>query len=324
MTNRRKIILDTDPGQDDALAILLALGSPELEVLGITTVAGNVPLHYTTRNARLVCELADRHDVLIFEGCERPMIRPLRTAEEVHGKTGLDGPDWDEPTMPVQDQHAVDWMIDTLMAADDGDITLCPVGPLTNVAMALVRQPLIAPKIAQIVTMGGGYFVGGNTTAAAEFNVYVDPHAAHVVYTSGIPIVAMPLDVTHKALMSPAWIESVRTIAGDLGTKTADMLSFYERFDVERYGELGGPLHDPATIAYLIQPDLYGGKDVYVEVETRSELTMGMTVVDYWGSSGRAPNCHWVTEVDSDAFFALLLDRLQKLRGQVSQLPNRE
>ncbi|MXZ31561.1 MAG: nucleoside hydrolase [Acidimicrobiia bacterium] len=309
----RKIIIDTDPGQDDALAILLALGSPELEVLGITCVAGNVPLPLTIRNARLVCELAGRADMKIFAGCERPMVRDLVTAEAVHGETGLDGPNWDKPTMPVQEVHAVDWLVETLMAAEDGEITLCPVGPITNVAMAMVREPRIVGKIAEIVTMGGGFFVGGNTTPVAEFNVYVDPHAAAVMYRSGVPITTMPLDVTHKALMSPAWIESVREIGGEVGAKTAAMVSFYERYDLDRYGSRGGPLHDPATIAYLLRPELYGGKDVFVEVETQSELTMGMTVVDYWDRFGRPPNCRWISEVDSDGFFALIRERLMNL-----------
>ena len=309
----RKIIIDTDPGQDDALAILLALGSPELDVLGITCIAGNVPLPLTIRNAQLVCELAGRRDIKIFAGCGRPMVRDLVTAEAVHGQTGLDGPDWDEPTMGVQDMHAVDWLVEVLMAADDGEVTLCPVGPITNVAMAMVREPRIIPKIAEIVTMGGGFFVGGNTTPVAEFNVYVDPHAADVMYRSGVPIVTMPLDVTHKALMSPEWIESVRAIGGDVGDKTAAMLSFYGRYDIERYNERGGPLHDPATIAYLLNPDLYGGKDVFVEVETHSELTMGMTVVDYWNRWERPPNCKWISEVDSDGFFTLIRERLANL-----------
>ena len=311
--NTRKIIIDTDPGQDDALAILLALGSPELEVLGITCVAGNVPMHYTTRNALLVAELAGRPDVPVFAGCERPMVRALVTAEEVHGKTGLDGPQWDEPTTALAQGHAVDWLIDTLMAAEDGEITLCPIGPLTNIAMALVREPRIIPKIAEIVSMGGGYFVGGNITPAAEFNIYVDPHAAHVVYTSGISLVVMPLDVTHKALMRDEWIESVRALGGDVGNKTADMLSFYERYDLERYGDFGGPLHDPATIAWLLKPELYGGKEVYVQIETHSEVTMGMTVVDYWHKLGQAPNCTWIHEVDADGYFALLSERLANL-----------
>ncbi len=309
----RKVIIDTDPGQDDAIAILLALASPELEVLGITTVAGNVPLELTTRNAQLVCGLAGRDDVPIYAGCERPLLRRLVTAEAVHGKTGMDGPEWGEPTVPVQPEHAVDWLVATLLAADDGEITLCPVGPLTNVAMAIVREPRVIPKVDRIITMGGAYFVGGNTTPAAEFNVYVDPHAADVVYRSGIPIVTMPLDVTHRALMTDEWIDSMRALGGQLGTNVAAMLSFYERYDIERYGQHGGPLHDPATIAYLVQPELYRGKPVHVRVETQSELTMGMTVVDYWDRWGVDPNCTWVTEVDNAGFFELIRDRLSTL-----------
>lgn len=310
----RTIIIDTDPGQDDALAMLLAFGAADqLDVLGITCVAGNVPLELTTRNALLICELAGRTDVPVFAGCDRPMVRNLVTAEEVHGKTGLDGPDWDGPVMELQPQHAVDWLVETLLAADDGEITLCPVGPLTNIAMALVREPAIASKIAEIVLMGGGYFKGGNITPAAEFNSYVDPHAADVVYRSGIPIVAMPLDVTHEALMPKAWIASIGALGTDLGAKTEAMLSFYERYDVERYGDAGGPLHDPATIAYLLKPELYSGKQVYVAVETQSELTMGMTVVDWWGAKRNEPNCMWMTEVDAEGFFALIYEALAKL-----------
>jgi len=313
VVEQKKIIIDTDPGHDDAIAILLALASPELNVLGVTCVAGNVPLHHTARNALLICELANRHDMKVFAGCDRPMVRKLVTAEAIHGETGLDGPTWEQPKMELQDQHAVDWLIQTLMDADDGEITLCPVGPLTNIAMALVREPRIASKVDQIVSMGGGYFVGGNVTPAAEFNIYVDPHAAEVVYRSGIPIVAMPLDVTHKALMTEDWIQSLQNLGTEVGTKSAQLLSFYNRFDLERYGMAGSPVHDPATIAYLINADLYTGKDVYVEIETRSSLTMGMTVVDYWGARRKEPNCLWVSEVDDDGFFQLMYERLATL-----------
>ena len=310
---QKKIIIDTDPGHDDAIAILLALASPELEVLGITCVAGNVPLSLTAKNALRVCELAGREDIKVFSGCDRPMVRKLVTAEAVHGETGLDGPDWEEPNMQLQSDHAVDWLVETLMAAEDRSITICPVGPLTNIGMALVREPSIASKIQMIVTMGGGYFVGGNITPAAEFNIYVDPHAADVVYRSGIPIVAMPLDVTHKALMTEEWISTLSDLGTEVGEKSAQMLTFYNRFDLERYGMAGSPVHDPATIAYLIEPDLYNGKDVYVEVETRSSLTMGMTVVDYWGARRKEPNCFWVSGVNDSGFFELMYERLSML-----------
>jgi purine nucleosidase len=310
MVEPRPVIIDTDPGQDDAMAILLALASTELDVLGISCVAGNTRLPAVVRNARIICELAGRSDVPVFAGCDRPMVRPLVTAEHVHGPTGLDGPDWNEPSMPVQNEHAVDWLIDTLMESGDRGITLCPIGPLTNIAMAMVREPGVIPRIGEIVNMGGGYFAGGNVTPAAEFNIYVDPHAADVVYRSGVPIVTMPLDVTHSALMTRQWIADIRAIGGNLAEHVAAMLDFYQKFDLDRYGDFGGPVHDAATIAYLIKPELYAGKDVHVRIETGSELTMGMTVVDFWGATSDAPNCMWIHEVDADGFFALIVERL--------------
>ncbi len=308
--SRRPIIIDTDPGQDDAIAILTALASPELDVLGITAVAGNVPLPLTLLNTRKLCELAGKPDTPVFEGCARPMVRSLVTAEHVHGKTGLDGPELPEPTMPVQEEHAVDFIIASLLAADDAGITLCPVGPLTNIALAMVKEPSIVPKIREIVLMGGAYWEGGNITPTAEFNIYVDPHAAHVVFTSGVPIVAHSLDVTHRALMTKEWIAAVRALETDVGRASAEMLTFYERFDEEKYGTNGGPLHDPNVIAYLIDPTIYEGKDCFVEVEIGSEKTMGQTSVDWWRVTKNEPNCHWIREVDSERFYALLLDRL--------------
>ena len=187
MPEKRKIIIDTDPGQDDALAILLALASPELEVLGIAAVAGNVPLALTEKNARKICELAGKPKTRVFAGAIRPLLRQLVTAEEVHGKTGLNGPDLPEPTMPLEDKHAVDFIVETLMQEANGSVTLCALGPLTNVALALIREPRIAPRIKEIVLMGGGFFEGGNVTPTAEFNIYVDPHAAEIVLKSGVP-----------------------------------------------------------------------------------------------------------------------------------------
>ena len=309
----RKIIIDTDPGQDDAVAILLALSSPELDVVGITAVAGNVPLALTEKNARKICELAGRPDMRVYAGAVRPLMRPLVTAEYVHGKTGLDGPDLPEPAMPLQAQHGVDFIIDTVKANPDGAITLCPLGPLTNVALALIRAPEIAPKIKEIVLMGGGFFEGGNVTPAAEFNIYVDPHAADVVLNSGIPIVIMPLDVTHKALTSRARVERFRKMGTKVGDATAALLDFFERFDEQKYGTDGGPLHDPCVIAYLIKPDLFQGRHCNVTVETQSELTMGMTVIDWWHVTGREANATVMREIDHEGFFALLTERLATL-----------
>lgn len=309
----RKIIIDTDPGQDDAVAILLALGSAELEVIGITAVAGNVPLKLTEKNARKICELAGRPEIKVFSGAIRPLMRELVTAEEVHGKTGLNGPELPEPTMKLEDKHAVDFIVETLMGAESGTITLCPLGPLTNIALALIREPRIAPRIKEIVLMGGGFFEGGNVTPAAEFNIYVDPHAADIVFRSGIPIVMMPLDVTHKALTSAKRTQAFRDLGTRVGNATADMLEFFERFDEEKYGTDGGPLHDPCVIAYLLNPGLFEGRHCNVSVETASELTMGMTVIDWWGVTKRPKNAMVMREIDHDGFFALLVERLGRL-----------
>jgi purine nucleosidase len=307
-----KIIIDTDPGQDDAVAILLALASPELEVLGITTVAGNVPLDLTTLNALKVRELAGRPDVPVFAGCDRPMARDLVTAEHVHGKTGLDGADLPEPQAGPAEGHAVDVLIDTLRAAPSGTVTLCPLGPLTNVATALARAPDIAPRIARIVLMGGAYFEVGNVTPAAEFNIYVDPEAARAVFTSGVPLTVLPLDCTHKALTTRARNDAFRA-AGRVGEVVAGWTGFFERFDMEKYGSEGAPLHDPCVIAWLLAPNLFSGREVNVEIEVDSPLTRGMTVADWWGVTDRAPNALFLGDVDADGFFALLTERLRRL-----------
>ncbi|WP_075291006.1 nucleoside hydrolase [Pararhizobium arenae] len=314
MAEPRKIIIDTDPGQDDAAAIMLALGSPdELDVLGITTVAGNVPLALTSRNARVVCELCDRRDVKVYEGAERPLLRQLVTAEHVHGKTGLDGPVVDEPTMQVEAQHAVDFIIETIRAHEAGTVTLCTLGALTNIAHALQKAPEIAPRVRELVMMGGGFFEGGNITPAAEFNIYVDPDAAKIIFASGIPIVMMPLDVTHKVLTYKSRVEKIRAIGSRPAVAMAEMLDFFERFDIEKYGSDGGPLHDPTVIAYLLRPELFKGRDCNVEIETASELTVGMTVVDWWQVTDRKHNAKVMREVDDQGFFDLLTERLARL-----------
>ncbi|MCY3960128.1 MAG: nucleoside hydrolase [bacterium] len=309
----RPIIIDTDPGQDDAIAILAALASDELEVLGITAVAGNVPLELTARNALILVDLAGRTDVPVFAGCDRPLRRDLVTAEHVHGKTGIDGADLPDPTTELQPQSAVDWMAETLLAAREREITICPVGPMTNVATVLEAAPEAARHIREIVCMGGGFFDGGNTTPTAEFNVFVDPEAAQLVLHCGAPVTMLPLDVTHKALMTDAWINQVRALGTRTGAAAAGMLDFYERFDVDKYGTFGGPLHDPNVIAYLLRPDLYSGRHCNVEVETESPLTTGMTVVDWWDVTDRPANCQYITEVDSDGFYELLLNLLARL-----------
>ena len=310
----RKIIIDTDPGQDDAVAILLALASPDdLEILGITAVAGNVPLPLTEKNARIVCELAGKPETLVFAGCDAPIARKLVTAEHVHGKTGLDGPTLPDPTMPLQDQHAVDFIIETLRAEEEGTVTLCPLGPLTNIAVALKRAPDIADRIQEIVLIGGAYFEVGNITPAAEFNIYVDPEAAKAVFACGAPITVMPLDVTHKALVTADRNAAFRALGTPVGIAVAEMTDFFERFDKEKYGSTGAPLHDPCVTAYLIQPDLFTGRHINVEIETGSDLTLGMTVADWWSVTDRAPNATFMGDINADGFFALLTERLGRL-----------
>ncbi len=310
----RKIIIDTDPGQDDAVAILLALASPdELEVLGITAVAGNVPLELTAKNARVVCELAGRPDIKVFAGCDRPLAHDLVTAEHVHGKTGLDGPELPAPTMPLQEQHGVDFIIETLRAEPEGTVTLCPLGPLTNIATAFQRAPEIVSRVKEIVLMGGAYFEVGNITPAAEFNIYVDPEAAEIVFRSGVPIVVLPLDATHKALVTPPRNAAFRALGTKVGVAVAEMTDFFERFDREKYGSDGAPLHDPCVTAYLLKPELFSGRFINVEIETVSELTRGMTVADWWDVTDRAPNATFIRDIDADGFFTLLTERLARL-----------
>jgi len=310
----KKIIIDTDPGQDDAIAILLALASPQdIEVLGITAVAGNVPLDLTQKNARIVCELAKRTDIPVFAGCDRPLAHRLVTAEHVHGKTGLDGPDLPDPTMPLQDMHAVDFIIDTVRQHPSGSVTLCPLGPLTNIASAINKAPDIIEKIDQIVLMGGAYFEVGNITPAAEFNIYVDPEAAEIVMKSGAKITMLPLDVTHKALVTRARNDAFRALNTPAGLAVAQMTDFFERFDKEKYGSSGAPLHDPTVIAYLIAPELFSGRNINVEIETKSPLTRGMTVADWWGVTDRPVNAYFIGDLDADGLFNLLTHRLAQL-----------
>ncbi|MEB8386340.1 nucleoside hydrolase [Rhodobacteraceae bacterium KMM 6894] len=311
--SQRQIIIDTDPGQDDAVAILLALASPELKVLGLTCVAGNVPLELTALNARKICELAGRADLPIFAGCDRPLGRALVTAEHVHGRDGLDGPDLSAPTMPLQDTHAVDFLIDTLRAAPTGTITLCSLGPLTNIATAFQRAPDIVDRVQQIVLMGGAYFAGGNVTPVAEFNIHVDPDSAAIVFAAGVPLTVVPLDVTHKALVTSARNAAFAAIGTPIGRAVAQLTAFVDRYDSVKYGQPGAPLHDPCVIVWLLAPEIFTGRQINIEIETTSELTMGMTVADWWGVTNRAPNSLFLGGVDADALFTLITERLARL-----------
>ena len=311
---RRRVIIDTDPGIDDAVAILLALAAPEeLEILGIVVVAGNLPLTQTERNARRVCELAGRADVPVYAGCGRPLLLPLATAEHVHGETARDRLLLPEPTMALRPQHGVDFLIETLRSKKAGTITLCALGPLTNIAMALVKAPEIAEKIGELVVMGGACFELGNVTPAAEFNIHVDPHAAAIVLDSGVPITMIPLDVTHQVLTTPRRITALRALGNRCGSAVAALLVSFEKKRRASFGSRGKALHDPCVIARLLRPALFGGREVNVAIETQSPLTLGMTVVDWWGVTGRKANVRLMNTVNASGFYDLLTERLARL-----------
>ena len=305
------VIIDCDPGQDDAITLLLAMSAPEaLDILGITTVAGNVPLDLTTRNSRLMCDIAGRDDVRVFAGCVKPLQRELVTAENVHGKTGIDGIEIVDPQTPLEETHAVDFILETLEAAENASTTLVLMGPLTNIATAIKEDPAVMSKVAQVVMMGGAMRESGNISPCAEFNIFVDPHAADIVFQSGLPITVMGLDVTHQVLATPERRDRLRAIDNDASRAASAMLDFYNRFDSTKYGTSGAPLHDPCTIAYLLQPKLFAGKRCNLTVETNSELTMGHTAVDFWHVTDRPKNVNWVHSVDADGFYDLLFDSL--------------
>ncbi len=309
----RKIIIDCDPGQDDAVALFLAMASPEeLDVIGITTVAGNVPLELTHRNARMMCDLTGRTDTPVYAGCSEPMKIPLKTAEMIHGETGINGIEVFEPKTPLQSEHAVDFIVRTLLDAEDASVTLVPVGPLTNIGTAIDKEPAILPKIEQIVLMGGAMREGGNRTPSAEFNILVDPDAADIVFRCGRPITQMGLDVSHQVLSTKDRVDRIKALGNPVAAATAGMLSFFDRFDTEKYASKGAPLHDPCTVAWLLEPDLFKGKDCNVSIETKSELTLGHTAVDFWHVTDRPINVHWIYEVDADGFYDLLTERLAR------------
>lgn len=240
------------------------------------------------------------------------MVKELVTAEYVHGATGLDGADLPDPAIGPAPGHAVDKIVDILMTSDR-PVTVCTLGPLTNVALAMVREPRIVEHIAQIVIMGGGFSEGGNTTPAAEFNIFVDPHAAHVVFSSGVPIVLMPLDVTHKALTTPDRLAKFSDLKTPAGDAVAGMLDFYDRWDMDKYDLPGGPLHDPTVIAYLLRPDLFEGRNVAVEIDIAPGPTLGMTIVDWWGVTEHEPNALVMNGIDAEGFFDLLVERIGRL-----------
>lgn len=311
MTPRRAVIIDTDPSPDDALAFLVALASPEeLEVLAITTVAGNVPLSLTSKNARKALELAGRTDTPVYAGASAPLVRELITAEHVHGRTGFDGYDLPEPAMPLTPGFAPDAIVDLVTQRPRGAVTLCCLAPLTNIALALIKEPRLAGYLREIVIMGGAFSEGGNITPAAEFNIYVDPEAAARVLSCGAEITMIPLDCTHQALTTPSRLNKLRALGTPVAEAFYHLLKFNKIFDETKYGWVGGPLHDATVVAYLLKPELFAGRKVHVDVELAGEQTLGMTVVDWWGVLKNEPNVLLLREINADGYFELVIERL--------------
>jgi inosine-uridine nucleoside N-ribohydrolase len=304
----RPIIIDTDPGQDDAVALLMAMSARDpLKVIGITTCACNVSLELTTANALRIVELAERADIPVRAGCPRPIMRPLVTAPEIHGETGLAGTDLPAPRTGAQKGHGVFWLIETLLAAPE-PITVCTLGPMTNLAVALIMEPRIAGRIAEIVSMGGA-FSGGNVMPSAEFNIFVDPEAASIVLGCGRPITLIPLDCTYQVRALPHRLAAISGI----GTRAATVVAQIMSYRATSEGGAGRPLHDACVIAYLLGPGIFSGPTVPVQVETASELTRGTTVMDRRGRSGLPANCRVLIEADAEGFFGLLGRLLERL-----------
>jgi purine nucleosidase len=305
------LIIDCDPGVDDAIALLLAFASPEFNLLGITTVAGNVPLSLTASNARRICELAHRNQIPVYPGCPRPLLNPLTTAAEVHGETGLTGILLPEPTMALQSVHAVDFIIDTVLHSPT-PITLATLGPLTNLALALIKEPRITQNIQQVVIMGGA-ITQGNITPSAEFNIYCDPHAAHVVFTTDLPITLISLDVTHTAIATPTRLQNLRDRQHPLCDAVANLLQSYGSYDQERHGFEGAPLHDPCVIAYLIDPTLFQTRPCPASIELQSPASLGRTIIDWYNTSQNPRTLNIATTINAAAFFEMLGHRISSL-----------
>jgi inosine-uridine nucleoside N-ribohydrolase len=304
------ILIDCDPGHDDAMALLLALASPELELVGVSTVHGNTTLENTTVNALKILELAGRTEIPVARGADRPLTREPRVASHVHGASGLDGPDLPDPTTEIVDRHGVDFLADTLRAAP-APITLIPTGPLTNIALLLAQHPDITDKIERIVLMGGA-IAEGNITPAAEFNIWVDPEAAARVFASDVDTTMVGLDVTHRALMTPAHADQLKE-SGRVGEVVAELFAFYNQFHSRVYDLPGSPVHDALAVAHVIRGDLLTTKHCHVAVDCASELCRGRTVVDLWHVTGNDGNAHVATEVEATTFIDLLVERIGSL-----------
>jgi inosine-uridine nucleoside N-ribohydrolase len=301
------VILDCDPGHDDAIALLLALASPELELLGVTTVAGNQTLEKTTANAIRVLDFVGRDDVEVAAGADRPLAREPSVAADVHGESGLDGPALPPPRREPLAQHAADFLALRLFDSPER-VTLVPTGPLTNIALLLERHPDAAGRIERIVLMGGS-IAEGNVTPAAEFNIWADPEAARAVFSSGLDVTMIGLDVTREALMRPEDAERLRA-AGRTGRLVAELFDFFSVFHREVYGFDGAPIHDSVAVAHVCRADLVDTVERHVAIETESELCRGRTVVDLWRRTGNEPNASVGVAIDGDAFLELVVERI--------------
>ncbi len=305
-----KIIIDCDPGHDDAIALLLALGSPEVELLGVTTVSGNQTLDKTTANAIRVLDHLGRQDIEVAAGAPAPLVRDVYVAEYVHGVTGLDGPDLPPPAREPSPLHAIDWIAQALETAAE-PVTLVPTGPLTNIALLLARYPELTGRIERVVLMGGA-IAEGNVTPAAEFNIWADPEAAHRVFASGLDVTMVGLDVTHRALMTQAHVDRMAA-AGRAGRLVADLFGFYVEFHQSQYHWEGVPVHDAVAVAQVVRPGILETKERGVVVDTGGELSRGRTYVDLWGRAQWEPNCHVAVGIDSEGFLDLLVERVAGL-----------
>lgn len=310
----KKIILDCDPGHDDAVAILLALGNPNIDLIGVTTVGGNQSLEKVTFNARSVLHKAGHDEIPVFAGCDRPLIREPEVAATIHGETGLDGVELPEPTRPLEKEHAVNWIIDTIMNSEPQSITLVPTGPLTNIALAMRLEPRIVDRVKEVVLMGGGYHVG-NWSAVAEFNVKIDPEAAHIVFNGSWPLTMIGLDLTHQALCTPAAQKQVESVGTDLAMFVSGLMDFFRKSYQEDQDFIDPPVHDPCTVAYLIDPSVITTRRCPLDVEIRGDLTLGMTVADLRGPEPAPEECNKQVAVhlDHKKFWDLITDAIRNL-----------
>ncbi|GCE24898.1 ribosylpyrimidine nucleosidase [Dictyobacter alpinus] len=306
---RQKVILDCDPGHDDAIALLLAARHPALELLAVTTVAGNQSVEKTSLNALKVCSLANILEVPVAKGMNQPLIRPARHAADIHGDSGMDGPEMPPPTCSLVPQHAVDLLIEMLLQSD-GDVVLIPTGPLTNIATAMRREPAILPKIQAISLMGGAISVG-NVTASAEFNIWADPEAAALVFACGRPITMVPLEVTHQALATGEIMQRLKAMTGPVPAFVADLLTYFADSYRQVFGFPSPPIHDPCAVAALIDPDVIAYKEMHVAIECRGQWTEGRTICDIYGKTELPPNVRVGYALNFERFWTLLLDTLQ-------------